>query len=56
MTLLETIKKDAKTAKWVGVFLVVAGFLALLAPLGAGLSLTIMIGALLLVSLSLIHI
>ena len=50
MTLLETIKKDAKTAKWVGVFLVVAGFLALLAPLGAGLSLTIMIGALLLVS------
>ena len=50
MTLLETIKKDAKTSKWVGVFLLIAGFLSLLAPLGAGLSLTIMIGALLVMS------
>lgn len=50
MTLTETIKKDAKTSKWVGILLVIAGFLALVAPLGAGLSLTMMIGALLLIS------
>ena len=50
MTLLETIKRDAKTAKWVGIFLVVAGVLALLAPLGAGLSLTLMLGVLMLMS------
>ena len=50
MTLTETIKKDAKTSKWVGILLVIAGFLALIAPLGAGLSLTMMIGALLLIS------
>ena len=50
MTLIETIKKDAKTAKWVGILLLIAGFLALIAPLGAGLSLTVMIGALLLIS------
>ena len=50
MTLTETIKKDAKTSKWVGIFLLIAGFLALIAPLGAGLSLTIMIGVLLLFS------
>ncbi len=50
MTLTQTIKKDAKTSKWVGILLVIAGFLALIAPLGAGLSLTMMIGALLLIS------
>ena len=33
-------KKDAKTSKWVGIFLLIAGFLALIAPLGTGLSLT----------------
>ncbi len=50
MTLIDTIKKDAKTSKWVGVLLLIAGFLALVAPLGAGLSLTVMIGVLLLMS------
>jgi uncharacterized membrane protein HdeD (DUF308 family) len=50
MTLIETIKKDAKTSRWVGVLLLIAGFLALVAPLGAGLSLTVMIGVLLLMS------
>lgn len=50
MTLIETIKKDAKTAKWVGILLLIAGFLSLIAPLGAGLSLTVMIGVLLLAS------
>lgn len=50
MTLLETIKKDAKTSKWVGILLLIAGFLSLVAPLGAGLSITIMVGVLLLMS------
>ena len=50
MTLIETIKKDAKTAKWVGIFLLIAGFLSLAAPLGAGVSLTVMIGVLLLMT------
>ena len=50
MTLIEIIKKDAKTSKWVGVLLLVAGFLSVVAPLGAGLSLTMMIGVLLLLS------
>ena len=48
MTLIETIKSNAKTAKWCGVALLVAGFLALLSPLAAGLSITLVIGALLL--------
>ena len=50
MTLVETIKKDAKTSKWVGILMLIAGFLALVAPLGTGISITLMIGALLLVS------
>lgn len=50
MTILETIKKDAKTSKWVGILLLIAGFLALVAPLGAGVSITVMIGVLLLLS------
>lgn len=50
MTLLETIKKDAKASKWVGIFLVIAGFLSLMAPFGAGLSLTLMVGILMLMS------
>ena len=45
MTLTETIKKNAKKSKWVGILLVIAGFVALLSPLGAGLSITVMIGA-----------
>ena len=47
MTLIDMIKKEAKAAKWVGILLLVAGFLALIAPLAAGLSITMMIGVLL---------
>ena len=50
MTLVECIRQDAKTAKWIGIFMVIAGVLALLAPFGAGLSIALMTGALLLVS------
>lgn len=48
MSLINPIRQDAKTAKWLGVVLLVIGFLALLAPFATGLSLTLMIGALLL--------
>ena len=47
MTIIDMIKNAAKTAKWVGIVLLVAGFLALIAPLAAGLSITVMIGVLL---------
>lgn len=50
MNLLETIKKDAKTSKWVGILLLIAGFLSLVAPFGAGLSVTVMVGVLMLFS------
>ena len=50
MTLLETIKKDAKSSKWVGILLLIAGFLALVAPFGAGISITVMVGVLMLLS------
>ena len=46
MSITEIIQQEAKTAKWVGIFLLIAGFLALIAPLAAGLSITIMIGVL----------
>lgn len=50
MTLLETIQKNAKTSKWVGILLLVAGFLSIVAPFGAGLSVTVMVGVLMLFS------
>ena len=48
MTLIDTIKQDAKSAKWAGIMLLIAGFLSLLAPLAAGLSITVIVGVLLL--------
>ena len=50
MTLLETIQKNAKTSKWVGILILIAGFLSLIAPFGAGISVTVMIGVLMLFS------
>lgn len=48
MTLIDTIKKDAKSAKWAGIFLLVGGFISLVSPLAAGLSITMVIGVMLL--------
>ncbi len=48
MTLIESIQQNTKIAKWTGVFLLIAGFLALLSPLAAGLSIAVIIGAILL--------
>lgn len=50
MTLVELIRKDAKTAKWVGIFMLIAGFLAVAAPFAAGLSVAMVVGVLLLIS------
>lgn len=50
MTLVELIRKDAKTARWVGIFMLIAGFLAMVAPFAAGLSVAMVVGVLLLVS------
>ena len=50
MALLDMIKKEAKTAKWVGILLLIAGFLALIAPLAAGLSVALFVGMLFIIS------
>ena len=50
MPLTDVIKKDAKTAKWVGIFMLIAGFLAIAAPFAAGLSVALVVGVLLLAS------
>lgn len=50
MSIVETIKKGAKTSKWVGILLLIAGVLSLIAPFAAGISVTVMIGILLLFS------
>jgi uncharacterized membrane protein HdeD (DUF308 family) len=50
MTLIDTIKKSAGTAKWIGIFMIIAGFLALAAPLASGISITLITGFLLLVA------
>ncbi|MFV8819650.1 HdeD family acid-resistance protein [Haliea sp. E17] len=48
MTLIEVIRKHGKSARLTGILLIVVGILALLAPLAAGLSITLLIGGLLL--------
>ena len=48
MTLVETIKSNAGYARALGIVLLIAGFLALLSPLAAGLSITMIVGVLLL--------
>ncbi|MDX1394512.1 MAG: DUF308 domain-containing protein [Gemmatimonadota bacterium] len=47
MRILEAVQKDAKNAKRLGWFLIVAGVLAVLAPFAAGLSVAILVGVLL---------
>jgi uncharacterized membrane protein HdeD (DUF308 family) len=49
MSLIQAVGKQASTAKWVGIFLIGAGFLSLVSPLAAGLSVTLVAGAMMLV-------
>ena len=48
--LVEAIRRNAKMAVITGVILVIAGFLAMVSPFVAGLSVTIMVGVLLAIS------
>ena len=50
MSIIDGIKQNAKTAKWVGMFLVLAGIIALFAPLVTGISVVMLVGILLVVA------
>jgi len=50
VSILNVVKKNATTAKWVGVLIVIAGFLSLMSPLAGGLSITVMIGTMILLA------
>jgi len=50
MDIIGGIKKNAKTAKRVGILLIIAGILSLVAPLAAGISVAVLIGVLLAVA------
>ncbi|MGB5303864.1 MAG: DUF308 domain-containing protein [Gemmatimonadota bacterium] len=47
MSIIDGIKSNARTARWVGIFLVIAGVVSLFAPLAAGAALATMVGLLL---------
>ena len=49
MTLISHIQKQARSARWAGIAMIVAGVLALLAPLAAGLSIALLVGVTLLI-------
>ena len=46
MPRVDMIKRQARTATWVGVLLLIAGVLSLIAPLASALSIAVMIGVL----------
>lgn len=50
MTLVKLIRRDAKTARWVGIIMMIAGCLAVVTPFVAGLSVAVLVGVLLLIS------
>jgi len=50
VSILNVVKKNATTAKWVGVLIVIAGFLSLMSPLAGGLSITVVIGTMILLA------
>ena len=50
MSIVDFIKQGAKTAKWVGILLLIAGLLSLVAPLAAGISIVVTVGVLFLFS------
>jgi uncharacterized membrane protein HdeD (DUF308 family) len=47
MSVVDGIKSNARTARWVGIFLVIAGIVSLFSPLAAGVTLAMMVGVLL---------
>lgn len=49
MTMIHEIHKNAKTARWIGILLIITGIIALIAPFAAGLSVALLVGSMLLV-------
>jgi uncharacterized membrane protein HdeD (DUF308 family) len=47
MSLVDGIRSNAKAARWIGIFLVIAGIVSLFSPLAAGIALATMVGLLL---------
>lgn len=47
MSVIDAIRSNARTARWVGIFLVIAGVVSLFAPLAAGAAFATMVGLLL---------
>lgn len=47
MSFVDGIRSNARTARWVGIFLVVAGIVSLFSPLASGIALATMVGLLL---------
>ena len=47
MSIVDGIRSNAKTARWIGIFLVIAGIVSLFSPLAAGIALATMVGLLL---------
>lgn len=47
MSFIEGIRRNARTAKWVGLLLIVGGVVSLIAPLAVGLSVALLVGVML---------
>jgi len=47
VSVVDGIRSNARTARWVGIFLVIAGIVSLFSPLAAGIALATMVGLLL---------
>jgi len=47
MSLLDGIRKNAQTAKWVGILMIILGLLSLFSPMSAGISVALIAGAVL---------
>ena len=47
MSVVDGVRSNARTARWVGIFLVIAGIVSLFSPLAAGAALATMVGLLL---------
>lgn len=47
MSVVDGIKGNARTARWIGIFLVIAGIVSLFSPLAAGIAVATMVGLLL---------
>nr|WP_159063749.1 HdeD family acid-resistance protein [Thaumasiovibrio occultus] len=49
MNFVSIIKQNAKRAKWIGIVMFIAGIIAIISPLAAGLSITVVLGLFMLI-------